>query len=108
MNYEENDITWKALSDPTRREILDLLREKPRNTGHLSDHFVGLSRFAVMKHLNVLFEANLIFIKREGRKRWNYLNVTPIRQIYERWVKPYEEVWAGNLLNLKKHVEQHD
>jgi DNA-binding transcriptional ArsR family regulator len=103
---ESSDLVWKALSDSTRREVLDLLRAKPRTTGELCEHFKTVSRFSVMKHLQVLHDANLILIKREGRVRWNYLNVVPLRRIYERWVKAYEGVWAERAINLKDHLER--
>ena len=64
---------WAALADSKRRQIINLLEEKPRTTSELSEYF-DVSRFAVMKHLKVLEQANLIKIEREGRKRWNFLN----------------------------------
>lgn len=84
------ELVWKALSDKTRRNILDLLREKERTTGELCKHFRKITRFGVMKHLNILHNAELIIIKREGKNRWNYINPLPIQEIYERWVKKYE------------------
>ncbi|MGH2588402.1 MAG: metalloregulator ArsR/SmtB family transcription factor, partial [Dehalococcoidia bacterium] len=90
---------WRALADPTRRQILDLLRERPRMTGELCEAF-PLSRYAVMKHLDVLEEVGLIAVRRRGRERWNYLNAVPLQQIYERWLRPYEAQWAGALLRL--------
>ncbi|MEO1288300.1 MAG: metalloregulator ArsR/SmtB family transcription factor [Chloroflexota bacterium] len=97
---------WKALSDPTRRHILDLLRQAPHTTGELSDIFADdLSRYAVMKHLNVLAEANLITIRRKGRERYNHLNVVPLQQMYEHWLRPYEQAWASSLINLKNQAE---
>ena len=64
---------WTALADPKRRQIINLLEEKPRTTSELSTYF-DVSRFAVMKHLKVLEQANLITSIRQGRVRWNYLN----------------------------------
>jgi len=99
------DAVWKALSDPTRRSVLDLLRKRARTTGELTAAFPGLSRFAVMKHLGVLQDAGLLVVRREGRKRWNHLNAVPLRRVYERWVSRYEDVWADSLLRLKETVE---
>ena len=99
------DAIWKALADPTRRAILDELRLGPRTTTDLVALFPDLSRFAVMKHMDVLREAGLILTKAEGRKRINSLNVIPIRMIYERWVSPFEDLWAGPLVRLKKKLE---
>jgi DNA-binding transcriptional ArsR family regulator len=103
---DELDAVWKALSDPTRRSILDLLREGARTTTEIVEAFPHLSRFGVMKHIDVLRSANLILTREEGRQRVNSLNAAPIRQIYERWVSPYEELWADNLLRLKEDVEK--
>jgi DNA-binding transcriptional ArsR family regulator len=87
----DDDLTpiWKALADPTRRKILDLLQERPRTTGDLCTSF-KVSRFAVMKHLSVLEQAKLIVVRRRGRERWNYLNAVPLQRIYERWLRPFE------------------
>jgi DNA-binding transcriptional ArsR family regulator len=103
---DDLDAVWKALSDPTRRSILDLLRQGPRTTTEIVAEFPHLSRFGVMKHIEVLREANLIQTREEGRQRVNSLNAAPIRQIYERWVSQYEELWADNLLRLKEDVEK--
>lgn len=100
------EIVWKALSDKTRRKILDLLREKERTTGELCKHFKKLTRYGVMKHLNILHKANLIIIKREGKNRWNYINPLPIREIYERWVKKYEAGWSSYLIDFKNKMEK--
>lgn len=108
MSKDATEQIWKALSDGTRRKILDLLRVKPRTTGELCEYFKDVSRFAVMKHLTVLHGVDLIQIKREGKQRWNYLNVLPIQRIYERWVKPYEGVWAERALSLKDHIEKNN
>ena len=99
------DAIWKALADPTRRAILDELRLGPRTTTDLVDLFPDLSRFAVMKHMDVLREAGLILTKAEGRKRINSLNVVPIRMIYERWVSKYAAPWAGMLTAMKDSIE---
>lgn len=99
------DHVWKALSDPTRREILDLLRDGPRQTTEIVDEFPSLSRFGVMKHLDVLREAGLVNTRSEGRRRINSLNVTPLRQIMERWISKYEAYWTNTLLRVKDAAE---
>ena len=99
------DLVWKALSDPTRRAILDLLRERPRTTTELVDAFPHITRFGVMKHLDVLREAHLVQTREAGRQRVNSLNVVPIRQIYERWVSPFHELWSSELLRIKELAE---
>ena len=100
------DPVWKALSDPTRRAMLDILRAGPRTTTELVDAFPRLSRFGVMKHVEVLRKAGLVQTREDGRQRVNSLNAMPIRQIYERWVGPFQELWTSHLLGLKEAVEQ--
>ena len=102
------DPVWKALSDPTRRAVLDLLRDRPRTTTEIVDAFPHLTRFGVMKHLDTLREAGLVHTREEGRQRFNSLNVFPIRQIYERWVSPFQEVWSSQLLGIKELAEQNN
>ena len=102
---DELDGVWKALSDSTRRSILDLLRQGPRTTTQIVEAFPHLSRFGVMKHIEVLREAGLIHTREERRQRINSLNVVPIRQIYERWVGRFEELWASHLLRIKEDAE---
>lgn len=102
---DELDPVWKALSDPTRRQILDSLRDGPKLTGDLVQQFPELSRFGVMKHIDVLREAGLVITRSEGRKRINSLNATPIRQIMERWIGKYEAYWANTLLRVKDAAE---
>jgi DNA-binding transcriptional ArsR family regulator len=102
---ESLDPVWKALSDPTRRTILDVLRDRPRTTTEIVECFSQLSRFGVMKHLEVLRQAQLVSTREAGRQRVNSLNVIPIRQIYERWVGPFQELWSGELLGIKDMAE---
>jgi DNA-binding transcriptional ArsR family regulator len=100
------DPVWKALSDPTRRTILDLLRKGPQTTTEIVNSFPDMTRHAVMKHLDVLREASLVMTREDGRRRINSLNVIPIRQIYERWVGPYAELWSSTLLRVKDDLEK--
>lgn len=102
---QDLDPIWKALSDPTRREILDLLRDGPRQTTEIVERFPQLSRFGVMKHIDVLREAGLVKTRSEGRRRINSLNVAPIRQILERWISKYEAYWTNTLLRVKEIAE---
>lgn len=103
---ERDDLepVWKALADPTRRRILDLLRDGPRTTGDLCDHF-STSRFAVMKHLGVLESAGLVLVRRKGRERWNYLNAAPVQAIADRWIERYAGHWARSVLDLRQVAE---
>jgi DNA-binding transcriptional ArsR family regulator len=103
---EDLDLVWKALADPTRRAILDLLRGKPRTTTEIVDLFPELSRFGVMKHLAVLRASGLVLTRDEGRQVINILNVVPIRLIYERWVSDYQDLWVRSLTSLKRSLEE--
>jgi DNA-binding transcriptional ArsR family regulator len=94
------EAVWRALADPTRRALLDRLRERPCTTGELTEAFPQ-SRFAVMKHLDVLVAAGLVLVRRAGRERWNHLNPVPLQHMYERWVRPYEGLWAASLLRVR-------
>src|SRR3954471_5049871 len=102
---DELDSVWKALSDGTRRSILDLLRQGPRTTTQIVEAFPHLSRFGVMKHIEVLRQAGLVLTREDSRQRINSLNVVPIRQIYERWVGKFEELWSSHLLRIKEDAE---
>src|SRR6478752_5010497 len=104
MNQDLDQI-WKALSDETRRTILDFLRSGPKPTTAIVEQFPDLSRFAVMKHLDMLRQAALVITREEGRQRINSLNAVPIRMIYERWVSNFEGNWASTLLRVKEASE---
>lgn len=101
----DDDPIWRALADPSRRRMLDLLREGPRTTGEIADAFEQ-TRFGVMKHLKVLVQANLVVVTREGRKRWNHLNPMPLLDIYSRWVRPFEGAAMDRLDRLRRHAER--
>jgi DNA-binding transcriptional ArsR family regulator len=95
---------WRALADPTRRAILDLLRQRPRITGDISSYF-EISRIAVMRHLDVLEDAGLVTSRKRGRERWHYLNAIPLQRIHERWVQAQAEPWAARLLRLQARAK---
>jgi DNA-binding transcriptional ArsR family regulator len=101
----KDDQIFKALADFRRREILDLLKDTPLTTGEICDHFASLDRCTVMQHLGVLEKAALIIAKRDGRKRWNYINVVPIREIYDRWINQYASSSVELLTRLKRDLE---
>jgi len=102
----EDDTTrlWRALADPTRRRILDLLRERPRVTGEIASQF-PISRIAVMRHLEVLSEAGLVASRKRGRQRWHYLNTVPLQKLHRRWAEPAAAGFASALLRLQDTVE---
>jgi DNA-binding transcriptional ArsR family regulator len=103
---DDADKIWRALADPTRRAILDLLRDGPRTTTDIVEAVPRLSRFGVMKHLDVLKRCGLVLVRADGRRRVNSLNAAPIRRIYERWVRRYEGRGAGELLSVKRDAER--
>ena len=106
----KTDLVWKALADPTRRAILDLLAKAPSTTGDVCAHFArarygGIGRTGVMKHLDVLEAANLVLVRREGRQRWNHLNPVPIQRVCDRWVSRHVRDLASSANRLKDLVE---
>lgn len=102
----QDDLVFKALADARRREMLDLLRDSARTTGELCEHFAGsLDRCTVMQHLGVLERAGLVISRREGRKRWNHLNVMPLRELHDRWISPYAAKAVELLAKLKRDLE---
>jgi DNA-binding transcriptional ArsR family regulator len=101
---DSQSAVFKAMADDRRREILDLLRDGPRTTGDLCGHFKRVDRCTVMQHLGVLETAGLVIAKREGRVRWNYLNVVPLQEIYDRWISHYARPSAELLTRLKRNL----
>ena len=100
------DQAFHALAHETRREILDLLRDKPgQAVGKLATHF-DVSRIAVMNHIAVLESAGLIVSEKDGRTRRLYLNIIPIQMIYDRWSDTYSEHWASKLTSIKYAAER--
>ena len=95
---------WRALADPTRRRILDLLRERPLITGEIAAQF-PISRIAVMRHLEVLGEAGLVTSRKRGRERWHYLNTIPLQKLHRRWADPAAAGFSSALLRLQNTVE---
>src|SRR5262245_3361341 len=102
---DDLEEVWRALANPLRRAILDELREGHATTGDLAAAFPKLSRFAVVQHLRVLEQAELVVPRREGRKRYNYLNPVPIQRIADRWVARYARPWTEALVSLRTELE---
>ena len=101
---DPDDAVWRALANPVRRRILDLLRDGPGTTGEVVEA-VDLGRHVVVQHLAVLREADLVIVEPRGRRRVNHLNAVPIQRITDRWVSRYARPWAETLLGLKDAVE---
>jgi DNA-binding transcriptional ArsR family regulator len=100
------DEVFKALADPTRRELLDMLFEQDGQSLSALEGRLPMSRFGVMKHLKVLEEAGLVTTRRRGREKLHYLNAVPIRLVHDRWVSKYAEPWASALSDLKREIEE--
>lgn len=99
------DLTFKALANPVRRRLLDLLKDRPLTTGALCDAAPELDRCTVMQHLKVLEAADLLIVERRGRERWNHLNPVPIHQIHARWIGPLAAQAVGVLEMMKRELE---
>ena len=100
------DEVFRALADPTRRQLLDALFERDGQTLSQLERPLSMSRFGVMKHLGVLEEAGLLTTRRRGREKLHFLNPVPIRLVYERWVSRFQEPWASALTELKREIEE--
>jgi DNA-binding transcriptional ArsR family regulator/uncharacterized protein YndB with AHSA1/START domain len=101
---EGTDLAWRALGDPTRRAILDLLSAGPATTGEIESRF-PMSRIAVMKHLRLLADAGLVTARKSGRQRWHYLNGHALNALVDRWVSPLSRRWAASLDRLQSVAE---
>lgn len=103
---------FEALADPTRRRILDLLRERPRLVGELVD-LIQISQPGISKQLKVLREAGLVRVRQDAQRRWYELRIEPLAEI-EAWLAPYREQWEArynrleDLLNELQHEEDED
>ena len=97
---------FRALADPSRRLLLDRLFERDGQTlGELTGHLPDITRFGVMRHLDVLETAGLITTRREGRAKRHFLNPVPIRLIHDRWISKYAAPVLGAMTALKGHLE---
>jgi DNA-binding transcriptional ArsR family regulator len=102
----DDDKVFKALADPTRRHLLDLLFERDGQTLSELESGLAMTRFGVMKHLKLLEEAGLVVSRKVGRSRVHHLNPVPIRQIHDRWIDKYTEPRASALVDLKRQLEE--
>src|SRR5271170_7294603 len=99
------DAVFRALSDPTRRSLLDALFEEDGQSLGALERRLPMTRFGVMKHLKVLEEAGLVITKRRGREKLHFLNPVPIRLIHDRWVSKYAAPWTSAMSDLKYVLE---
>ena len=100
---QRNDV-FRAIADPTRREILSLLRDGPQTVGEIAGNF-RMSRPAVSKHLRLLRAAGLVVSRQEGTSRHCGLNAKPLRAIND-WLQDYEMFWSETIESLKRYVEE--
>ncbi|GAA1221804.1 ArsR/SmtB family transcription factor [Pseudonocardia alaniniphila] len=97
------DVTFEVLAEPTRRRILDLLRDRPRLVGELSAE-LGLSQPGTSKHLRVLRDAGLVKVRAEAQRRWYELDPAPLAEV-DAWLAPYRWMWADRLDALERHLD---
>lgn len=93
---------FEVLAEPTRRRILDLLRERPRSVGELTDE-LGLTQPGTSKHLRVLRDAGLVRVRPDAQRRWYELCPEPLAEL-DAWLAPYRWMWAGRLDLLEQHL----
>jgi DNA-binding transcriptional ArsR family regulator len=96
---------YAALADPSRRRILDLLRQRERSVNELVAH-LELSQPGVSKHLKVLRESGLVAFRADGKRRWYGLRAEPLGEVAD-WLEPYRRHWSGRLDALERHLEDH-
>lgn len=101
----DDDRVFKALADPTRRFLLDMLYTRDGRTLTELESELEMTRFGVMKHLRILEDAGLITTRREGREKRHFLNPIPIRLIHDRWIDKYTERRVSALIDLKHALE---
>jgi len=101
----DDDRVFKALADPTRRFLLDLLYAREGQTLTELESAVEMTRYGVMKHLKVLEEADLVVTRRSGREKLHFLNAVPIREVHDRWIDKYTERHVAALVDLKHELE---
>jgi DNA-binding transcriptional ArsR family regulator len=102
------DAVFRALADPTRRQLLDGLHARNGQTLNALCAEMEMTRQAVTKHLSILEEANLVTTIRKGREKEHYLNPVPINEIADRWIGKFERGRLTALSDLKKRLERED
>ena len=102
----DDDRVFRALADPSRRFLLDMLFERDGRTLTELESELEMTRFGVMKHLRVLEEADLVITRRSGREKLHFLNPVPIRLIHDRWIDKYTEQGISALTELKSQLEE--
>jgi len=104
----DTDVLFKALADPSRRKLLDLLHAHDgRTLSELCD-YLDITRQGVTQHLELLEAANLVSTMRRGREKLHFLNPVPLQEIYERWIAKFEKPRLKALSDLKRRLEKSD
>ncbi len=98
--------TFDVVAEPTRRRILDLLRERPRRVGELVE-LLEISQPGVSKHLRVLRDARLVRVRSDAQQRWYEVDPEPLTEI-DSWLEPYRASWSGRLDSLERHLDGKD
>src|SRR5689334_25376024 len=96
--------TFEVLAEPTRRSILDLLRERERSVGELVESLT-ISQPGVSKHLRVLREAGLVSVRTEAQRRIYEIRPEPLAEVAE-WLEPYRALWPQRLDALERHLDE--
>jgi DNA-binding transcriptional ArsR family regulator len=96
--------TFELVADASRRQILDLLRERERSVSELVAR-LGLTQPAVSKHLRTLREAGLVRVRRDAQRRWYQLQAEPLAEL-DAWLEPYRQFWASRLDALERHLDK--
>lgn len=102
----DEDLVFKALGDPTRRFLLDLLHARDGQTLTELESGLEMTRFGVMKHLRLLEDAGLVVTKKSGREKHHFINPVPIRLIHDRWINKYTEHTVKALVDMKNDLEE--
>ena len=103
MSKERN--VFKAIADPTRRQIIEMLSKETLTVNGIAEHFKDISRPAVSKHVKILTEADLVHIYQQGRERFCHIHAAPLREISD-WIRPYERFWDSKLDELGDYLDQ--
>jgi DNA-binding transcriptional ArsR family regulator len=104
----DTDLLFKALADPSRRKLLDVLHAHDgRTLNELCEH-LDMTRQGVTQHLDVLEAANLVAVVRRGREKLHFLNPVPLQEIYERWIAKFEMPRLKAISNLKRRLEKNN
>lgn len=102
----ESDLLFKALADPSRRKLLDLLYASDGQTLNQLCEPLDMTRQSVTQHLELLEAANLVATRRRGREKLHFLNPVPLQELYDRWISKFDRPRLVALQNLKRQLEE--